>query len=65
VAQHAERRLLSVADAALYLAVSEWTIRDWDTRGVLASARVRPPALRRVLYDRRVLDQLIESWRDG
>jgi len=64
-------RLLSVADTAKYLGVSAYTIRDWNSRGVLASARVRPPASagngdsRRVLFDRLVLDRLVDGWRSA
>ncbi len=57
-------RLLSVADAARYVAVSDDTIRAWLDRGILKP--VLMPAcngviLRRTLIDRAALDALVDS----
>ena len=59
-------RLLEVDDAAAYLGVSSWTVRDLEAAGTLR--RVSIPAeggrdLRRVLFDRNDLDRLIEAWK--
>jgi hypothetical protein len=60
-------RVLDVDGAAHYLGVSSWSIRDLYASGRLA--RVRLPLegdreLRRLLFDRRDLDQLIEASKD-
>lgn len=73
-------RLLSLRDAADYLGVSYWTIRDWISDGVVA--RVRLPgsrlrngkgklvspstshSMRKFLLDRRDLDKLIEEHKE-
>jgi hypothetical protein len=56
-------RLLGLAQAAAYLSLSVWTIRDYLAVGVLS--RVELPSAtqgttRRVLLDRADLDQLVE-----
>jgi len=60
-------RLLDLRATAAYLGVSEWTVRDLDAAGVLRRIRV-PLAnggeLRKLLFDRTDLDQLIEAWKD-
>ena len=59
-------RLLSLADAALYLGVSPWTIRDLITNGTLARVRVpflNGKELRKVLLDREELVELIGAWK--
>jgi excisionase family DNA binding protein len=65
-----ERRLYNVRQAALYLNVSAWTIRDLIASGHLP--RIALPSLhhsgemmRRVLIDRADLDQLIERFKEG
>jgi hypothetical protein len=60
-------RLLDVGGAARYLSVAEDTIRDLDARGALR--RIRLPGagdrdLKRVLFDVRDLDALIERVKD-
>ena len=60
-------RLLDVKSAGLYLAVSEWTIRDLVSAGRLP--RVRLPLAgdrecRRLLVDVRDLDRLIEATKE-
>ena len=57
-------RLLDVEKAAAYLGISSWTLRELDV------PRVRIPGpggrgVRRLLFDVRVLDQLIERWRQA
>ena len=60
-------RLLDLRATAAYLGMSEWTVRDLDAAGVLRRIRV-PLAnggeLRKLLFDRTDLDQLIEAWKD-
>jgi helix-turn-helix protein len=61
------RRLLNLEDAAAYLGVSPWTVRDLDAAGVLSRVRVPLPhgrELRKLLFDRAELDRLIEAWKD-
>ncbi len=60
-------RLMSLEQAALYLGVSPWTVRDLEAAGVLS--RVRIPLknngeLRKLLFDREDLDRLIEGWKE-
>lgn len=58
-------RLLDLERAAAYLGVSTWTIRDLEAAGELR--RIRVPLgqkeLRRLLFDRLELDQLVERWK--
>jgi len=49
-------RLLSLRDAAVYLALSYWTLRELIWRGELPAVRVG----RRILIDREDLDSFIE-----
>jgi hypothetical protein len=62
-------RLLDVKSAAIYLgAVSTWTVRGLVADGVLRpvrmpSTRRRGESSRRLLFDRRDLDDLIETWK--
>jgi hypothetical protein len=61
-------RLLDVRGAADYLAVSVWTIRDLQATGELPRVRLplgRRGDLRRLLFDRRDLDRLIDRSREG
>ena len=61
-----ERRLLDLPAAALYLALSPWTLRELVGNGTLRRVRVPLPnggELRRVLLDREDLDQLIARWK--
>lgn len=54
-------RLLSLRQAAEYLSLSTWTIRNLVDNGTLR--RVRLGSVRRLLFDRLELDQLIETSR--
>ena len=54
-------RLLGVRDAALYLGVSPFTVRNMIRDGRLQNVSV--PGLTRVLVDRLDLDSLIETWK--
>jgi hypothetical protein len=61
------RRLVDLEAAADYLGVSTWTIRDLEAAGVLP--RVHVPTrdgrqLRRLLFDVKDIDRLVESWKD-
>lgn len=51
-------RLLNVRQAAQYLGLSTWTVRELEAAGTLH--RVRLP-VRKVLFDRSVLDRLIAA----
>ncbi len=60
-------RLLSLKQAALYLGVSPWTVRDLESAGVLPRVRIPLPnngELRNLLFDREDLDRLIEKWKE-
>lgn len=60
-------RLLDLEGAAAYLAVSPWTVRDLEAAGTLRRVRVPMPnggELRKLLFDRTDLDQLVEAWKD-
>lgn len=60
-------RLLDLRGTAGYLSVAPWTVRELEWRGVLQRVRVPLPGggeLRRVLFDRADLDQLVERWKD-
>jgi excisionase family DNA binding protein len=52
-------RLLGVEAAAQYLGVSTWTVRDLIERRALP--RVVLPGVRRLLFDQRDVDRLIEA----
>jgi hypothetical protein len=59
-------RLLDLKAAAAYLGVSPWTIRDLEANGTLR--RVNVPSgpgrdLRKLLFDRKDLDHLVEAWK--
>jgi hypothetical protein len=61
-------RLLDVNAAAAYLSISPWAVRDLEAAGELP--RVRLPLggrgdLRRLLFDRRDLDRLVDRSREG
>ena len=63
---HIPPRLLDLKGAAAYLGVSPWTIRDLEASGALR--RVNVPLgmgkdLRKLLFDREDLDQLVDSWK--
>ncbi len=60
-------RLLDLHCAALYLGVSEWTVRDLEAAGVLLRVRLPLPnqkELRKILFDVQDLDQLIDTWKE-
>lgn len=62
------RRLLDVYQAAAYLSVSTWTIRDLIGNGTLRRVRIPLPnngEVRRLLLDREDLDRLVAQWKDG
>ncbi len=59
-------RLLDLKGAAAYLGISPWTIRDLEANGTLR--RVNVPSgpgrdLRKLLFDRKDLDHLVEAWK--
>ena len=61
-------RLLDLPTTAGYLGVSQWTVRDLETAGVLPRVRVPLPnqgELRKLLFDREDLDRLIAGWKDA
>ncbi|MCZ6550958.1 MAG: helix-turn-helix domain-containing protein [candidate division NC10 bacterium] len=64
--QASEPRLLSLDDAARYLGVSPWTVRDLEAAAVLKRVRIPLPnggELRKILFDREDLDHLITVWK--
>jgi hypothetical protein len=59
-------RLLDLQATARYLGLSPWTVKEAEAKGVLK--RVRVPLhnggqLRKVLFDRLDLDELISRWK--
>jgi hypothetical protein len=60
-------RLLDVQGAAAYLSVSVWTIRDLEAAGELPRVRLQVgrSEVRRLLFDRRDLDRLVDRSRGG
>ncbi len=59
-------RLLDLEQAARYLGVSSWTVRDLEASGVIPRVAIPLPngrQLRKLLFDRTDLDRLIESWK--
>ena len=59
-------RLLDLQQAARYLGVSPWTVRDLEASGVIPRVVIPLPngrELRKLLFDRADLDRLIESWK--
>jgi hypothetical protein len=60
-------RLLNLHDAALYLGVSEWTVRGLVDGGILKRVRIplrNQGELRKLLFDLDELDRLIDTWKD-
>jgi excisionase family DNA binding protein len=63
-------RLLNLNQAAEYLGISYWSVRDLVQSGMLASVKLPAPrardgrSIRRTLIDRQDLDQLIELWKE-
>ncbi len=60
-------RVLSLHDAARYLGMSEWTIRDMEHSGLLPRIRVPLPnngELRKLLFAREDLDRAVEAWKE-
>lgn len=55
------RRLLDTDQAAVYLGICPGTLRGLVARGLLAA--IRPPGLRRLLFDVQDLDLLVEGWK--
>jgi excisionase family DNA binding protein len=56
--------LLSLQDAATYLGLSYWTVRDLIDAGTLKPVRLALGTgrdLRRILLDRRDLDRLVDA----
>ncbi len=59
--------VLSLHDAARYLGMSEWTIRDMEHSGLLPRIRVPLPnngELRKLLFAREDLDRAVEAWKE-
>jgi excisionase family DNA binding protein len=55
-------RLLSAQEGAFYLGVPYTSLRDWANRGHIPIVRV--PNCRRIWFDRRDLDRLVEVWKE-
>lgn len=64
-------RVLSLKDAAVYLGVSYWTVRDLVLGGHIPTVRIPVPgshdgrSLRRILVDRRDLDAFIDRNKES
>ncbi len=63
-------RLLDLRNAARYLAISEWTVRDLEHAGVLPRIHIPMPRshdgrMRKLLFDINDLDRLVAGWKDG
>lgn len=63
-------RLLDIQSAAVYLSVSEWTLRSWIADGLLApvelpSVRNKREKNRRLLFDRLALDSFVDARRSA
>ncbi len=60
-------RVLSLRDAARYLGMSQWTIRDMEHSSLLPRIRVPLPnngELRKLLFAREDLDRAVEAWKE-
>ncbi len=55
------KRLLDTDQAAAYLGVCAGTVRSLMSRGTLTA--IRPPGMRRLLFDVHDLDALVERWK--
>jgi len=55
------RRLLSLPEAASYLGLSSWTVRELTWRGKLPVVRIT----RKLLFDLRDLDELIDREKEA
>ena len=61
-------RLLDLHVSAGYLGLSEWTVRTLEQQGILKRVRIPLPnqgEVRKLLFDKSDLDQLIEAWKDA
>lgn len=54
------KRLLTLQEAASYLGLSPWTVRELQWKGRLPRVRLS----RKLLFDREDLDRLIEAEKD-
>jgi hypothetical protein len=62
------QRLLDLPATAAYLGLSGWSVRDLEAAGILRRVRIPLPRgreVRRVLFDVRDLDELIERWKES
>lgn len=70
VSRKAIDRLLDLKDAATYLGLSYWTVRDLVLAGILPSVKIPCPrsgdgrTIRRILVDRYDLDTFIEQSKE-
>lgn len=61
-------RLLDLHGAALYLGVSEWTVRDLEAGGMLKRVRLPLPnggEVRKLLFAVEDLDRLVDNSKEG
>jgi len=64
--QSTTQRLLDLRSAAAYLGLSVYTVRELEWKGALPRVRIPLPnggEVRKLLFDQRDLDRLIESWK--
>jgi hypothetical protein len=62
------KRLVDLRTAAAYLGLSVWTVRELEWKGALPRVRIPLPGggeVRKLLFDQRDLDRLIESWKEA
>jgi excisionase family DNA binding protein len=66
--EQTQKRLLTLNEAAEYLSISYWTMREYALNGYLPSVKLPCPSgnrkeLRRTLIDRKDLDAFVERYR--
>lgn len=66
VPRNVPARLLNLEATAHYLSLSRWSVRDLEVAGVLKRVAIPLPGgreLRRLLFDRQDLDDLVARWK--
>ena len=55
-------RVLDLEQAARYLGLSTWTVRELRAAGEIPALEV--PGVRRLLFDRAILDRVVDGWSE-